>query len=106
MPYHTKDLTEQRFIYWIERLEAQIEALLRNVSGKELTPKESLDLAAKYLTLLQRFLLLTQKADFTTQSNHTQRVLDSIRSYMRGEWPMEIEENEKGTLHEHRNSDS
>jgi hypothetical protein len=83
--------TSERITHWVERLEQQVEELLLKKKPDEigeLSAKDRLALATKYLALLQHFLLLAQKSEATTPNNAAQQTLEKIMESMRGELPL------------------
>ncbi|HTK10280.1 MAG TPA: hypothetical protein VL485_24130 [Ktedonobacteraceae bacterium] len=89
MNYNDKEyVTSERITRWVERVEQQVEELLAKKKPEEigeLSAKDRLALATKYLALLQRFLLLAQKSEAATPDNSAQQELVKIRESMRGE---------------------
>jgi hypothetical protein len=96
----------QRIGHWLERMEQQIEYLLVDIDYSKLNERARMDLAVKFLELLQRFLSLSQRVEASTPSNSSERLLESIRSRMRGEWPFDIPDEKKGGSFEDRCNDA
>jgi len=83
---HTKEQApNQRITRWLERLEWQIEALLEDVVLDDLSTKDRLTLATRYIQQMQHFLRLSQQVEANTRSNEEQAVIESMKAWMRGE---------------------
>ena len=74
-----------RITRWLERLEWQTEALLEDIVLDDLSPKDRLTLAAKYIQHIQHFFLLSQQIEVNTRSAEEQAVIEAMKAWMRGE---------------------
>ena len=92
MHHINENSPNHRITRWLERLESQTEALLQDIVLDDLTPKDRLILAAKYLQHIQHFFLLSQHIEANTKSAEEQAVIESMKAWMRGEGEMLCQE--------------
>jgi hypothetical protein len=76
---------EQRIAAWVERLEERAGTLIDGANLDELSAKERLDLAVKFLSLTQRFISLAMQAQSNTTQGHSDILLTTLMRHMRGE---------------------
>ncbi|GHO62422.1 hypothetical protein KSC_013140 [Ktedonobacter sp. SOSP1-52] len=72
--------------YWIERIEQQVNALLDGVDLDELNGKQRLELAIKYIGLLQRYYLIEQgqeQAQNSDDETYVQQKIIDLAEWMR-----------------------
>lgn len=72
--------------YWIERIEQQVNALLDGVDLDELNGRQRLELAIKYISLLQRYYLIEQEqkqAKDAEEDNAVQQKIIDLAEWMR-----------------------
>lgn len=76
---------QQRINDAIQRMDDQAQALIDGADLDELSSKERLDLAVKFISLKQRFLLIAQQQQAATPQGRTEIMLTAIMRQMRGE---------------------
>lgn len=76
---------QQRITSWIDRLENQAQTLMDGANLDELSAKERLDLAVKFIALKQRFILIEQQTTSGTPAGRTDVLLAAVMRQMRGE---------------------
>lgn len=81
-----KNTPQNHLRYWIERIEQQVNALLDGVDLDEINGKQRLELAIKYIGLLQRYYLIEQEQEQAQNSDdetHVQQKIIDLAEWMR-----------------------
>ncbi len=76
---------QQKIHAEITRMDAKAQELIDGVDLDELSAKERLDLAVKFISLKQRFLLIAQQQQAATPAGRTEILLAAVMRQMRGE---------------------